>query len=173
MDYAYDDAAAGWLCAAANDTANATRLAKRSGNFKNVFAYSMLVDENQPFPCPRNASGAFDCPLDPTLQYPLEEHYVEGDAWNYRWFALHDMDGLVDLYTAPGANSSHEQRAQSFVEQLNVYMNRTQEWPLGNALPNPYYWGGNEPVLANAWQFAQATPLNASLSQAWSRYFAI
>jgi len=46
LDYAYDDAAASWLCALANDSTNATRLQVRSGNFKNVFAYSMLLDES-------------------------------------------------------------------------------------------------------------------------------
>lgn len=46
--------------------------------------------------CPRDASGAFACPKDPTLPYPFEKDYTESDGEQYRWFVPGDPTGTCN-----------------------------------------------------------------------------
>jgi hypothetical protein len=61
---------------------------------------------------------------------------------HWRWFVPHDIDGLVNLF---GSTSN-------FISQLDEFFYRSEDDPL-NALPNPYYWAGNEPDILAVWMF--------------------
>jgi len=115
----------------------ATTFHNRSHNYKNVW--------NSGFFCPRNADGTWSCP--PWYDYanPFSSRYVEGDAWQYRWFVPQDPVGLVALYEAEGGSGY-------FIEQLSDLFDRSN-WDPYNILPNPYYWAGNEPSLFAGWLF--------------------
>ena len=85
------------------------------------------------------------CPLLANIPYPGSPDYVEGDAWQWLWFVPHDPSALVKLFASP----------QRFVEKLEKFMTRARLWPT-TAIPNPYYWAGNEPGLLTPWLGALA-----------------
>ena len=70
---------------------------------------------------------------------------MEGDAEQWRWYVPHDVRGLIELLGGKAA----------FVLTLNEYFVHTAEFK-GTALPNPYYWAGNEPSILGAWLFSWA-----------------
>jgi len=105
------------------------------------------------FFCPRYTNGTMKCP--DFLLYVFSPEYVEGDAWHWRWFVPQDPIGLIELFGS----------AAAFVEQLEIFFNRSVHFP--NILPNPYYWAGNEPDLLAAYLFAYAGRVD--LTQKWVR----
>lgn len=68
--------------------------------------------------------------------------------------------GLVGLFPSPDA----------FVAALQSLQARQTSWALGNAMPNPYYWAGNEPDILAPWQFAAAGAQYANYTQFWTRW---
>lgn len=81
-------------------------------------------------------------------------------ALQYQTFVPHDQAGLVSIFPS----------VQSYVDALTTLQAKQTEWIIGNALPNPYYWAGNEPDLLAPWQFAAAGNQFASLTQYWTRF---
>ena len=75
----------------------------------------------------------------------------------WRWFVPQDINGLIDLFGDK----------QYFVEQLNEFFSRSKD-DITNALPNPYYWAGNEPDILAVWLFNYAD--RPDLTQQYSRY---
>jgi len=160
LAYAFDDGTVARLAELAGSAAGDAARA-RSGNWRNAMTTSPASGPG-PFPCPRDASGTFACPGDLLLPYPLETHYVEGDAWNYRWFVPAAPGALVGAFPSPAA----------FASALDRYMNESLAWPLGGErafLPNPWYWAGNEPSLLNPFQFVFAGPAYVPRTQFWVR----
>lgn len=68
--------------------------------------------------------------------------------------------GLISLFPSPDA----------FVAALQSLQAKQTAWALGNAMPNPYYWAGNEPDILAPWQFAAAGPQYANYTQFWTRW---
>ena len=97
--------------------------------------------------CPRSKkTGALACPALPDVPYPFgPPAYVEGDALQWVWFVPQDPSVLVDLFPSN----------DSFVAKLDRFVQNARKWPT-TALPNPYYWAGNEPDLLAPWLFAFA-----------------
>lgn len=174
LEFALDDAAGAVIAAFNNQQpAQAAVWKARSLNYRNVFS---VMDVNgtspnsgkyasSPIPCRRSGQGnkAFNCPSVPDDPYPFNDGgYIEGDALQYQTFALQDMPGLVKLWPSP----------EAFVASLDVFMKNQTGWAdtIGNALPNPFYWAGNEPGLAAPWQFAAAGPQYAARTQYWTRW---
>lgn len=95
------------------------------------------------FFCPKTKSGQWNCP--PNYINVFDERYtgnpsyiafliiVEGDAWHYRFYVPGDIQGMIQLFGGP----------KKFVEQLEEFVYRAEYDPF-NALPNPYFWVGNE-----------------------------
>jgi hypothetical protein len=63
---------------------------------------------------------------------------TEGDAWHYRFYVPGDIHELIQLFGGP----------KNFVDQLQEFIGRA-EWDPTTALPNPYYWVGNEVRFLN------------------------
>ncbi|MEM9324465.1 MAG: GH92 family glycosyl hydrolase [Bacteroidota bacterium] len=61
--------------------------------------YKELFDPETGMLRPKRASGAWYSPFDPELGKNFEPAvgYVEGSAWNYRFYVPHDMKGLIQL----------------------------------------------------------------------------
>jgi len=134
LSYAFDDWAVGNIALAMGLQSDAEIFHNRSQNYRNVWNA-----EKQIF-CPKNITGEWDCP-DVWLNV-FDSRYVEGDAWQWRWFVPHDPIGLISLFGSQ----------QHFVDQLSEFFERSKFFQT-NALPDPYYWAGNEPDIFAAYLF--------------------
>lgn len=96
LEYAYDDYALALLAKELKDTLHYEDLMKRSKNYRNVF------DPQTNFMRGRLEDGSWIAPFNP--QYPYYEYmYREANAWQVSFYAPHDMEGLIALYTSEQA----------------------------------------------------------------------
>lgn len=64
-----------------------------------AMGYKKLFDRSSGMLRPKQADGSWYGPFDPELGKNFEPSvgYVEGSAWNYRFYVPHDMPGLIKL----------------------------------------------------------------------------
>lgn len=91
LEYAYND----WLIAQfakelghENDYAYYTKLSK---NYKNYY------DPSTGFMRGKLSDGSWRTPFDPKHSDHNNDDYCEGNAWQWLWFVIHDVDGLTKL----------------------------------------------------------------------------
>jgi predicted alpha-1,2-mannosidase len=96
LEYALADAALATLADALGHPGDAERLTARSRGYRALFDPQTRVFR------PRNADGSWLEPFDPgatCCDKPWPESggpgFVEGSAWSYAFFALHDLDHLI------------------------------------------------------------------------------
>ncbi len=93
QEYAYDDWAASHIARAAGQTADADRLLKRSGNWRNV------IDARIGFARPRFADGSWWSQYDPVqlghMPKPDWRDYTEANGWQATFLNQHDIHGLI------------------------------------------------------------------------------
>jgi predicted alpha-1,2-mannosidase len=156
LDYCYADHAIARLAEALarrEDTALFDAHAKYYRNLWNP--------ETQYFQ-PRDSRGEFFADFRPQLLTYLDpagkytSAYVEGSALQWRWAVPFDAPGLVSLFKSPAY----------FVEELEQFF--TKSAPGVGALPNGYYWHGNQPDLYAAFLFNAAQ--RPDLTQKWVRW---
>lgn len=152
LSYSFDDYLLGRVSEFVNDAASAEAAYARSKNYKNVWS-----PEKQYF-CPKYADGRMECPESPTGPKTWKE-FREGDALHWMWFVPHDVQGLISLFPSP----------QAFDEALtNFFVNHIPfHEKFNSALPNPYYWAGNEHDFLAPYLFNYGP--NCTKSQYWSR----
>jgi predicted alpha-1,2-mannosidase len=93
LEYAYDDYAVALLAKELNDQANYDMLMKRSKNYKNMFDPSTGLMRG------RLENGEWIKNFNP--KYPYYEYmYREANAWESSFFAPHDTEGLIGLYSS-------------------------------------------------------------------------
>ena len=65
--------------------------------------YKKIFDRETGMLRPKKESGAWYAPFDPELGKNFEPSigYVEGSAWNYRFYVPHDIQGLINLNGGP------------------------------------------------------------------------
>jgi predicted alpha-1,2-mannosidase len=134
LEYAYDDFALAQLADALGEAGDRDTFLKRSKSYAN------LHDPASGFLVGRHADGSFP-PLSPTS---FEDYYAEGDAWQYSFYAPHDVAGLAEKMGG---------RAQ-FLDKLEQLFTRSACKPKVVGLPQPYYWQGNEIDLFAPWTFS-------------------
>ena len=137
-EYAYDNWAAAEMAKALGKEAD-------EGYFRTwAAAYRNVWDERIRFLRARDETGRWlDFPEDPG---DVDEKYVyEGSMWHWRWAAVHDVAGLVELMGG----------REAFVSELTHFFE--------NDLHNQ----GNEPGIHAPWMFAAAGA--PWLSQKWVR----
>jgi len=117
-------------------------------------SWKKIFHPDYKFFCPKTSSGTWECP--PTWIDVLDDRYVEGDAWHYRFYVPGDVFGLVEAFGK-----------DYFVQQLEEFM-YDAEWDPSNFFPNPYYWAGNEPSLLSGYEFNFAG--RADLTQKYVRW---
>ena len=111
---------------------------------------------------PKDSQGKFLKDFRPLLLTYLDfrgKHtsaYVEGSALQWRWSVPHDPEGLISLFSSRG----------EFIKQLEEFFSRSI--PRVGALPNAYYWHGNQPDLFAAFLFNSAG--RPDLTQKWVRW---
>lgn len=99
LEYYLADFALGRFAQALGKTSEATEYLHRAGNYQHLFdpATGMLR--------PKKRNGDWLSPFDPQLGRNFEPApgYIEGNAWNYRFYVPHDTPGLIKLLGGPAA----------------------------------------------------------------------
>lgn len=169
LTYAFDDYVLAGLSKCVNDMTTHDSSLKRSQNYRNIFS-------SKEYACPRSTTGEFLCPDNPigpkSWQSFIEGYLIpvshlllnlfllfQGNTLHWTPFVIHDPLGLISLY------ESHEDfdlQLESFFVNHIEYHNK-----FGSAVPNPYYWAGNEVTSFSVWLFNYGD--KCTLTQYWSR----
>ncbi len=91
LEYAYDDWTIAQMAKALGQDEDYSLFIKRAQNYKSVF------DPQTGFMRARQYNGWFT-PFDP---YEVNFNYTEANAWQYRFFVPHDVEGLIKLMGGP------------------------------------------------------------------------
>ncbi len=148
QEYAYDDWASAHLARAAGKGAEADRLMKRSGNWRNV------IDGKAGFAKPKFADGRWWSPYDPIqlghMPKPWWRDYTEANGWQATFLNQHDVYGLI----------AHMGGDRAFEARLDALFTAPSTLP-ANAPPDisglvGQYAHGNEPNHHVAYLYAYA-----------------
>jgi predicted alpha-1,2-mannosidase len=156
LEYCYADYAIARLAEALGHREDAARLDAHAQYYRKLWN-----PQTQYFQ-PRDAHGTFFADFRPellTYQDPGGKYtgaYVEGSALQWRWAVPFDASGLVSLFRSPAF----------FVEELEQFFAKST--PSVGALPNAYYWHGNQPDLYAAFLFNSAG--RPDRTQKWARW---
>ncbi|MFN8242351.1 MAG: glycoside hydrolase family 92 protein, partial [Bacteroidales bacterium] len=134
LEYALDDYALSRFAGALGKEKDASILAARASNWKNVF------DATTGFARGRYANGKWIEPFDP---YRKQKYICEGTPFHYTWYVPQDVNGLA---TAMGGN-------KAFVDKLNLFFSDGHYWhgnEPGHQAPFMFALGG-EPSLTQKW----------------------
>lgn len=159
LEYAWEDAAIASLADALGKTADAEKYTAKSMYYKNVFN-----PETKYFQA-RNSDGSFVWNFSPYMTSfydaimikKFADCYCEGSARQWRWSALHDIDGMIELFGS----------AEYFVNELEDFM---EDASLTRAAldPGDGYWVGNQHDIHTPYLFSNAG--RADLTQKWVRW---
>ena len=127
-------------------------------------AYQRVWNSSTQLMCPRYSDGQGECPALPELPYPIPTGYTEGNAWQWAWATAANITAGARLYD----NTS------VYIARLQELMSGSVAWTqsIGNVLPNPYYWAGNEPDIMFPWLFNVAGWQASKNTQFWTRWLA-
>lgn len=100
LEYAYDDWAIAQMAKDLGSKADFDEYSKRALNYINVF------DGHTKFFRGKRMDGNWDSPFNP---FEPGRAYTEATAWQYRFFAPHDVNGMIQLFGG----------VESFTEQLD------------------------------------------------------
>ena len=129
LTYAFDDYVLGKFCELVGDSINMHDSLKRAKNYK------YLWSPVHQYMCPRNANNELVCPLN-SIGPDSWKYFTEGDTNHWSLFVQHDPEGLIDLYPS-------NQQFYTMLDTLLVNQVPAMD-KVGETLPNPYYWQGNE-----------------------------
>lgn len=91
LEYAYDDWCISILAEAMGDNNNEEKYAAFAK------AYKVYYDSSIRFMRGLDSKGQWRTPFNPRSSNHRNDDYCEGNAWQWSWFAPHDVDGLVNL----------------------------------------------------------------------------
>ncbi|MBR3803080.1 MAG: GH92 family glycosyl hydrolase [Clostridia bacterium] len=159
LEYAWEDAAIANLATALGKTEDAEKYAAKSMYYKNVF------DPETKYFRARNSDGTFVSRFSPNMTsfYDMiminkyADSYAEGSARQWRWSALHDIDGMIELFGSK----------EYFVSELEDFMEDASLSRAGID-PGPGYWVGNQHDIHTPYLFANAG--RPDLTQKWVRW---
>ena len=113
LEYAYDD----WCIARAAKHIGRDSLAEVFLHRSN--AWRNLLDPETTFMRPRK-NGGWLTPFDPRQ---VNNHFTEGNSWQYSFFVPHDIEGMIE---AMGGATAFEQKLDSLFEAPTETTGRTQ-----------------------------------------------
>ena len=141
LEYAWCDASLANLAAHLGDEEAEQRLRAQSASWATLFHPELR------FLRPRLADGSWN-------RLPREDDinmssgaYTEGSAWHYRFYVMHDLDGLIERWGDDDDFLEQLERLFSTARRINGRDNTN------GLLPEPRYWHSNEPVIDAAWVF--------------------
>lgn len=91
LEYAYDDWCISVLADSLGDVETRDKYARFAGAYKSYF------DPETRFMRGRDSKGKWRTPFNPRSSTHRSDDYCEGTAWQWTWFVLHDVPGLVGL----------------------------------------------------------------------------
>ena len=149
VDAAYGDFCIAQVARALGHDDDAAMFMKRSQNWKNIF------DAGTGFFRGKHADGSW---LEPFDEVQWGNPYVEGAAWQHRWDAPHDMDGL---FAAMGGKEKAAAALEKMltmepVFHVGVYGQEIHEMSEMAAVNFGQYDHGNQPVHHVLYLFALA-----------------
>jgi len=121
---------------------------ERSENWRNLY------DERTGFIRAKKSDGSWKGPF---LEWSWTSYYTEGNARQWLWAPLHDVDGLVRVI---GGRDRFVKRLDSFFRKATMRPN-TLLW-------DNYYWHGNEPDIHASYLFNAVE--RPDLTQKWTRW---
>ncbi len=95
QEYAFDDWAISQVAKFMGKQGDHDHFQSRAMNYRNHF------DPETGFFRAKSSTGQFKVPFDPLSYHP--EDYCEANAWQYYWYAPHDVKGLIELTGGPMA----------------------------------------------------------------------
>lgn len=95
LEYAFDDWCIAQIAQQLGKTDDYRKYMDRSAYYKNLYdpAYHLMRG--------RNSDGSWYEPFHPRFAEYGNPHCVEGNTWQYSFFAPHDLTGLIDLMGGP------------------------------------------------------------------------
>jgi predicted alpha-1,2-mannosidase len=136
LEYAYDDSCIARLARALGKDDIAEKYFKRSGNWQNVF------DPSTGFMRGRNADGSWVTPFDQgTINSINFNEYTEANAWQYNFFVLQDVPGLIAKL---GGDDKFTARLDEMFDTRETIPNLTMIPDVTGVIG--MYAHGNEPV---------------------------
>ena len=159
LEYCWADASIALLAEALGKTDDAERFTAKSLWYKNLF------DTDTKYFRAKNSDGSWVLAFDPSITSFYDEvlpvkfasPYTEGSARHWRWTALQDTKGLIDLFGGQ----------EYFVSELEQFMADASA-DLGSIDPGSGYWIGNEHDMHTAYLFDEAG--SPELTQKWVRW---
>ena len=159
VEYSWQDNAIAVLAEALGKTEDSQKYGEKAMYYKNVFN-----PETKYFQA-RNSDGSFESHFSPyiTTFYDavmIKKYancYCEGSARQWRWSALHDVDGMIELFGSK----------EYFISELEDFM---KDASLTRAAVDPGagFWIGNQHDIHTPYLFANAG--RPDLTQKWVRW---
>jgi predicted alpha-1,2-mannosidase len=145
LEYAFDDWCISRLAAKLERTSDRRLFEARAACYRNLF------DPSTGFMRARTSDGAWKTPFSPRFSQHQQSEYTEGNAWQYTWSVMHDVQGLMGLMGGPDA----------FVKKLDQLFSEPSVIEGTNASPDisgliGQYAHGNEPSHHIAYLYAYA-----------------
>ncbi len=159
LEYSWEDGAIATLAAALGKTEDVEKYTAKAMYYKNTWN-----PETKYFQA-RNADGTFEDHFSPYITsfydaVMVEKYadcYCEGSARQWRWSALQDIDGMIELFGSK----------EYFVSELEDFMEDAA--PTRAFLdPGHGYWIGNQHDIHTPYLFSDAG--RADLTQKWVRW---
>ncbi|MCR5485758.1 MAG: GH92 family glycosyl hydrolase [Clostridiales bacterium] len=158
LEYSWEDSAAAVLADKLGESETARIFSARSENYKNIW------DDETKYFRGRNSDGTFGV-LKPNLTdfyddifgWSYSAAYCEGSARHWRWGALQDIDGMINLFGSK----------EYFVDELLKFMKDASK-NRAAVDPGSGYWIGNQHDLHTPYLFSNAG--RADLTQKWVRW---
>ncbi|MFY0601976.1 MAG: GH92 family glycosyl hydrolase [Cyclobacteriaceae bacterium] len=130
LEYAYDDWCIAQIAKLLGEEEDYLYFTNRSKNYLNHF------DSETGFFRAKSKSGSFKEPFDPLAYHPSD--YCEANAWQYLWYAPHDIEGLINQI---GGSMAFKEKLEQMFETEQV-QGASPEWISGYI---GQYVHGNEP----------------------------
>ncbi len=92
LEFAYDDWCIAQMAKALGKENDYLFFMESSKNYKNLFDPSTGLMRG------KLADGSWRTPFSPFSSTHRNDDYTEGNAWQYSWFVLHDIDGFISLH---------------------------------------------------------------------------
>lgn len=147
LEYSFDDWCIASMARALGRTAEADEFARRASYYRNVW------DAKNRFFRSKQADGTYLEPFNPkevsTGDVPAWSYFVEANAWQYAFAAVHDVPGMIALYGG----------REAFIARLDEFFDQDSDmdkWRVDVTGLSGQYAHGNEPCHHVAYLYALA-----------------